>query len=59
MEKHMIVVNDRQIYYMMLMDNWDKLIEVERWLNVLGHKQQQREEFVLMLLLRPNVENAE
>ncbi len=58
MEKHMIVVNDRHIYYMMIMDNWNKLIGVERSLNVLGHKQQQREEFVLMLLLRLNVENA-
>jgi hypothetical protein len=28
MEKHMIVVNDRRRYYMMNMDNLEKLIEV-------------------------------
>jgi hypothetical protein len=58
MEKHMIVVNDRYKHYMMKMDNWNKLIGVERSSNVLEHKRQQREEFVLMLLLRPNAGNA-
>lgn len=28
MEKHMIVVNDQHEYYMMKMDNLDKLIKV-------------------------------
>ena len=46
MEIHMNVANDRHRYYMMKRDNWDKLIEVARWLNDLVHKLQQMVESV-------------
>ncbi len=54
----MIVVNGPHKYYMMKMNNLDKLIKVVQQINVLVNKQQQMEEFVQVLQQKPNVENA-
>jgi len=54
----MIVVNDQHKYYMMKMDNLDRLIKVLQSLDDLVNKQQLREEFVQVLKQKPNVENA-
>ncbi len=54
----MIVVNDLYKYYMMKMDNLDKLIKVVQQINDLVNMQQLMEEFVQVLQQKPNVENA-